>query len=174
MSGNKIRSIILVFACLSLPTHLAAAASPPHPECPLVNQENSWRDYIVGRVASGGGAEEEKSNYFSVQFDNMAGIRDAKEYAGRDDPLGALWKGSCYTVFYDRGRGDWWVSGYNEQKAEGGLWKSSGANPENYRISLWGRIFEYNEDGQIIDGEYGHVGNLRCVLDHSVCGQYGD
>ena len=78
MSGNRIRPIILAFACLSLPAHLAAAASPPHPDCPLVNTENSWRDYIVGRLAGGGGSEKEKSNYFSVRFDNMAGIADAK------------------------------------------------------------------------------------------------
>ena len=161
---------ILATLLLTVVGSTAFSAAAPHPECPWVNPRNTWKDYITGRVPSGG----KKIFYFSVRFEEMGSIRDSKRYTGMRDPLGKLWAGACYTVSFSKNR--WWVSGYNEARRESELMEatSNGAHPEDYFISLGGRVFQYNEAGEVFDTEYGHVGNFRCVLDRSICKKYAE
>lgn len=149
-----------------------SAASPPHPQCPWVNPSNDWRDFISGRVPPKVSSKGITKFYFAVRFENMGGIPDSKKFTGASDPLGTLWKGSCYTVYFDAGA--WHVAGYNEQSGEPGIWSYSNANPDDYKISLWGRVFDYNEAGELIDARFGYVGNFRCVLDHRACERFAD
>jgi hypothetical protein len=163
-----IRSLVIATAgalAVALP---ARAASPPHPECPWVKPENSWVDFITGQVPSAGKA----TYYFAVRFDKMSHVPDSKRFTGDSDPLGTLWKGSCYTVSY--ANGGWNVSGYNEGRRRSGLWSYSNADPNQKEISLWGRVFRFTEGGEVIDAQYGHLGTLKCVLDHRACDGFAD
>lgn len=148
----------------------ASSAAAPNPECPWVKPGNTWVDFILGRVPYSG--KKLPSYVFSVRFENMGSIKDSKRFTGENDPLGIIWAGSCYTVFFNKDR--WAASGYNEKKGENAIIDSKKglANPEEYLISIGDRVYEFNEAGEIFDLEHGHVGNFRCVLDRNICKNY--
>ena len=148
----------------------ALSAAAPNPECPWVKPSNTWVEFIMRRVPYSG--DKRPSYVFSVRFENMGSIKDSKRFTGENDPLGIIWAGSCYTVFYNKGR--WSASGYNEKKGESDIIdsKKGAANPEDYLITIGDRIYEFNEAGELFDLEHGHVGNFRCVLDRNICKYY--
>lgn len=142
-----------------------------HPQCPWVNPANSWVDYISGRVDRDP-SQEVSYFYFQVRFDQMSHIADSRRFTGASDPMGTLWKGSCYTVYFQNGA--WHVAGYNEQAGETRLFQYSNADPTDYEISLWGRVFEYNEAGELFDPDYGLVGSFHCILWNRACEGFRD
>ena len=168
---SKLYHAILAVSLIFLLVGEAFSAAAPHPACPWLNPRNSWVDFIMGQVPL---ADKKISKYFSVRFEGMKGIADSKHYTGENDPLGKIWKGECYTVYFSKDR--WVAVGYNEIKRESEIMKSSSldAHPEDYLISIGGTVFEYNEAGEIFDADYGHVGNFRCVLDRQLCKNYAD
>lgn len=156
----------LVIAGIFVP--VTAVPAPVHPECPWVNPNNLWKNFITGNVPPS--KKGVRGNYFSVRFDHMKHIKDSKSAKG-PNPLGNLWKGSCYVVEYRKG--GWTVMGYNKGRKETIPATYRNADPNKNEISLWGIVFKFNEDGRLIHKKYGHIGSLYCVLDYTACDKYG-
>ncbi|MCY4003817.1 MAG: hypothetical protein OXF33_08955 [Rhodospirillales bacterium] len=167
---RAMQAVMLIIPLLTFSQIDANAATAPHPECPWVNPENSWVDFITGRVPARG-----RANYvFSIRFDEMHDITDSRKYTGEDDPLGRIWAGSCYTVGLDKD--GWFAAGVNETNSESPFFRTSvdAAPPDDYLIAIGERVFQFNEAGEVFDADYGHVGNLRCVLARQICRQYAE
>ncbi|MBN2533707.1 MAG: hypothetical protein JXB88_12500 [Spirochaetales bacterium] len=92
---------------------------------------------------------------FTVHFNE----KDSK-YKGllKKEPLDFLRSGESYDVIYKNG--EFLCSGYHNKRKQKGTWGDSRGNPLNNQISLWGRIFAFDGEGNIYDAEHGLVGHL--------------
>lgn len=86
-------------------------------------------------------------NLFTVSFDK----------ASRD--MGTLKAGYAYWVTYSGGK-------YRTAGMNGGSNKViaayyGNANPDENKISLWGRVYTFNANGEVYDPQYGLVGTLQ-------------
>ncbi len=137
------------------------------PDCPLNRPpetwpENMWQDWFLNH----------KKNYnqphagASVRFQYWPGfgIHDSEKYKGDGDPFGNIYPKDAYLIYYKNGR--WNSMGYNEQAKENRLWEDAPgyASPEKYQLSIFRRVFTFNEKGEVFDSEYGRVGQIVCRL----------
>jgi hypothetical protein len=115
------------------------------PECPTHHPGNGWKDYIAGKYSARPGASP-----FSVKFDRI------------NRNIGPLTAGRCYSVAYV---GDaWHVLGWDDVQKKVELLQRTGGDPQDYKMNLWGRIFTFNEAGELFDDQFGLVGTLKCEL----------
>ncbi len=73
-------------------------------------------------------------------------------------PLGSIKAGNTYSCTYKSSQ--FTCYGYNQSTHGNGSWTYSNANPDNGEISVWGRVFTFNTDGEVYDSQYGLVGFL--------------
>jgi len=73
-------------------------------------------------------------------------------------PLGSIKAGNTYSCTYKSSQ--FTCYGYNQSTHGNGSWTYSNANPNNGEISVWGRVFTFNTDGEVYDSQYGLVGFL--------------
>lgn len=110
---------------------------------------------------------------FRVVLDQVGGKFDDTGYTGdwRTDPLGNLKAGETYAVVYRSGK--FTVTGFNEQRGRSVTHTDGGADPKRHRISLWGRVMEFDEAGRVRDAEHGLVGRLVKVTAPGGSGKLG-
>lgn len=106
-----------------------------------------WRSYV------------ESGQTFSVVFDKTAKKFDDSAYSGEGDPMGTLKGGETYTVIWDDGVFE--CTGYNQRTRSVGTHKYTNASPGKNQLSLWGRVYAFDGDGNVYDAEYGLVGHLE-------------
>jgi hypothetical protein len=73
--------------------------------------------------------------------------------------MGTIRGGETYMCHYHEG--GFTCSGYNLAARGNHTATYSNANPTQNRISVWGRVFSYNNDGEVFDAQHGLVGTLR-------------
>lgn len=130
---------------------------------PRQNCQPSRRSEMIEHIKSG--------NEFKVIFDRTKGKFNDDGWQGRtNDPMGTLKAGRTYTVTYSRSEEKYQTCGLNEyQKEQHGkeyyCSRSGGANPDEAKISLWGRLYEFDAERKVYDFEqkYGHIGTLELV-----------
>lgn len=104
---------------------------------------------------------------FSILFDKTSDKFDDSQYSGdwRSDPMGSIKGGETYTCSYNNGTFS--CIGY-DQGVKGAYQKNTdNVNLDDYRISLWGRGYSFDEAGNVFDPQYGLVGRLSKVPYHS-------
>jgi len=106
----------------------------------------SWKELILSHKK------------FLVKFDNTSDKFDDSRYSGANDPMGTLKGGETYSVIYTSM--GFTCTGFNQGTGSVGTWTYSNANPSEMKISLWGRVYEFTESGDVLDIQYGHVGHL--------------
>jgi len=52
---------------------------------------------------------------------------------------------------------EWIVTGFHEKHQKLGTYIYSNANPMEYKMSLWGKKFSFNEEGYVYDKEFGRI-----------------
>lgn len=117
--------------------------SPARPQTQTSSEPNAWQRYI------------EQGNQFFVVFD-----KTARTAADADWAMGTLKGGKTYTVAF--GEKGYTCTGYN--LGQGGHIVTAtygGVSPSDKTISLWGRRFTFDEQGNVYDKAYGLVGTLR-------------
>ncbi|MEW5736451.1 MAG: hypothetical protein AB1921_16520 [Thermodesulfobacteriota bacterium] len=107
-----------------------------------------WRTYILSGCP------------FQVIFDSTADKFDDSVYTGdyKTDPMGTLKGGETYTVVYEDGKFS--CTGFNQGAGRTGTWTYENADPSRRVISLWGRCYTFDEQGNVTDPQYGRVGSL--------------
>ncbi len=85
---------------------------------------------------------------------------DSPEFTGANDPMGTIRCGNTYTVVYDTNNGSWTVTGFHEVSKSDETHIYQNANPDINEISLWGRVFTFDEDKNVFDPEFGKVGRI--------------
>ncbi len=105
---------------------------------------------------------------FKVVFDKTADKFNDSRYTGdyRTDPMGTIKGGETYAIIYKNG--SFAATGYNQGTGQVGTWAYSNARPENNQFSLWGRIYKFDEKGNVYDSKYGLVGHLNATADSIV------
>lgn len=96
---------------------------------------------------------------FTVTFDQVNGKFDDSPWGGTTDPMGTLKAGETYEVRYFDGK--YITTGFNEGSRKVITATYGGANPEEGKISLWGRVYTFTDWGNIFDPQFGLVGTLR-------------
>jgi len=102
-----------------------------------------------------------KGTPFVVTFDMTAEKFNDGTFTGdyRTDPMGTLKGGESYRVFYRNGM--FTCKGYSQHARSVITHTDGGANPDDGMISLWGRGYVFDGNGQVYDRDYGLVGHLR-------------
>ena len=97
-------------------------------------------------------------NKFTVNFDKAT--FDDSGYTGshKYDPMGNLKAGESYQVTYNNS--NFSATGYNEYYKRNGTWTYNYKNLDEAKISLWGRIYDFDLQGNVYDPLYGLVGTL--------------
>lgn len=91
---------------------------------------------------------------FTVHFD-----KTGSKFKGlRKDPMEFLKGGESYDVVYKNG--EYLCTGYHLKKNKKGTWGDSKGSPLNNQISLWGRVYVFDGEGNVYDQDYGLVGHL--------------
>jgi hypothetical protein len=107
----------------------------------------------------------ESGRQIKVVFDKTAGKFDDRIYTGnyQTDPMGTLQGGETYIVQYANGHFD--CTGYNQGTGNLGTWSypDAPAKPADNRMSLWGRVYTFDDLGNVYDEEYGLVGCMAVV-----------
>lgn len=98
------------------------------------------------------------SDRFTVRFDKVKNKFNDIGWTGNTDPMGRLMAGLAYQVTYI-GR-QYTTRGYNESTKSQTSATYGNANPDDGEISLWGRIYTFDDKGNVYDPEYGLVGTL--------------
>jgi hypothetical protein len=106
---------------------------------------------LINHVRSG--------NSFTVTFDRVGNSFNDSGWTGSTDPMGTLQAGYAYQVTYSGG--SYTTVGFNEQSRSQLSATYSNANPDDAKISLWGRVYTFDELGNVYDPQYGLVGTLR-------------
>jgi hypothetical protein len=101
-----------------------------------------WAEYLSGTYG-------DKEPEFSIKFNK---------------PLGAISDKDCYTVHY-LGNGRWSAVGIDRSTGEGNHRYSKGGLPKDYLINIWGRVFTFNEGGEVYLAETNELlGSLHCHI----------
>jgi len=95
---------------------------------------------------------------FSVTF-NGRNCPNDEGWQGSKDPLGHLKCGEIYYVNYINYT--WTATGLEEKAKKIVTHSYKNANPESYKLSIWGVIFTFNEKKEVISPQYGVVGTIR-------------
>jgi len=97
---------------------------------------------------------------FFVVFDKTKDKFDDSTYTGdwRSDPMGTLKGGETYQGVYKNG--NFTCRGFHQHKNKVYSTSSGGINPDDGRISLWGRTYVFDGLGIVWDQTYGIVGHL--------------
>jgi hypothetical protein len=106
----------------------------------------SWKAFILSH------------RKFLVKFEKTSDKFDDTKYLGAKDPMGTLKGGETYSVIYTSM--GFTCTGFNQATDSIGTWVYSNADPSKMKISLWGRVYDFTESGNVVDMEYGHVGYL--------------
>jgi hypothetical protein len=97
---------------------------------------------------------------FTVSFDKVVTNFDSGWTGSwKTDPMGTLKVGETYHVTFMEGR--FTTRGVNEGTGKEQIATYDNANLDNGEISLWGRVYKFDENGNIYDRDYGLVGTLR-------------
>jgi hypothetical protein len=94
---------------------------------------------------------------FSVTF-NGRNCPDDEGWQGSNDPLGHLKCGETYHINYIDYT--WTATGYEEKAKKIVTHRYKNANPESYELSIWGALFTFNENKEVISPQYGIVGRI--------------
>jgi hypothetical protein len=148
---TKIVSLVSVFAAV---LSITACMSPS-----LVGHSHQGKTFAVGTSPSLV-SHIQTGKTFYVVFDNTTDKFNDSEFSGdwRTDPMGTLKGGETYTVFYQNGAFS--CEGFNQALGPNYITSYANANPEQKEISLWGRVYEFDEKGHVIDPDYGLVGHI--------------
>lgn len=95
---------------------------------------------------------------FQVTFTGPQCPNDAG-WTGSTDPMGTIQCGQTYRVTYRSGA--WSVTGFNEGTRAVGTWTYSGLDPRSSQLNIWGRGYQFTNDGRVLDRQYGFVGYVR-------------
>ncbi|MBN1585208.1 hypothetical protein JW899_02455 [Candidatus Uhrbacteria bacterium] len=87
------------------------------------------------------------------QFDDSAWTGD-----WRTDPMGTIRGGETYTLKYSKD--GWSATGINEGTGKVGTWTYRYGDPDAYQLDIWGRIYEFDAEGNVYDPDFGLVGHL--------------
>lgn len=93
---------------------------------------------------------------FKVHFD-----RTKDKFAGllKKDPMEFLKGGETYDVVFRNG--EYLCTGYHLKKKQKGTWGDKKGNPLNNQISLWGRVYVFDGEGNLYDPDFGLVGRIE-------------
>ena len=140
---SKIR--VITDTCFYLDVYVRAAVSA----YPQTNFQEDW----VSHIASG--------RQFTVTFDHTADKFDDSTFTGdpNTDPMGILQGGQTYSVVYRGGR--WACTGFNQWTRGSGTFEYDNADPRIMQMSLWGRVYSFDNEGNVYDPEFGHVGTMK-------------
>lgn len=96
-----------------------------------------------------------------VQIFLQSGQLDDAAWSGnwQTDPLGTIKAGETYTLRYENGR--FVATGFHEKNQRVETHTTSGINPKDGHVSIWGRTFAFDGKGQVWDPEYGIIGKLQ-------------
>jgi hypothetical protein len=144
--GRENRPLIYSTTPYGLIVTTGSAVVPPVTP-PDERESGGWVNYIKSGRA------------FKVIFDIAPSKFNDEGWLGANDPMGTLKGGETYTVFYNANTG-WTVTGYNEGTGSVGTWTYKEISPDNYQLNLWGRVYSFNDKGDVFDLEYGLVGHL--------------
>jgi hypothetical protein len=97
---------------------------------------------------------------FKVVLDIAPKLFDDSKWTGdwRTDQMGTIRGGDTYTMKY--GSSGWTATGYNEGRAATGSWTYRSGDPEKFELDIWGRVFSFDDKGNVYDPDYGLVGHL--------------
>jgi hypothetical protein len=75
-------------------------------------------------------------------------------------PMGNLQGGETYKVTYTPSTKEFTCTGYAISSGKRITAVYSNADPNKREISLWGRVYTFDEDGKVYDRDFGLVGYL--------------
>lgn len=96
---------------------------------------------------------------FTVAFDQVGTKFNDSSWTGDSDPMGTLKAGETYHVTFTGG--NFATRGFNETRKGEVIATYSNANLDDGKISLWGRVYTFDENGHVFDPVYGLVGTLQ-------------
>lgn len=98
---------------------------------------------------------------FKVILDVAPGKFDDKPWTGnwRTDQMGTIRGGETYAVTYTSAP-SWQATGYNEQTAAKGTWTYKAGDPDKFELDIWGRVYTFDDQGNVYDPDFGLVGHL--------------
>lgn len=150
------KSQVLVFFafCVALMTVISMQSEPVQAclvdPCPS-DIDSMGGVSIMSRIKSG--------RSFKVTFDQVGGKFNDSGWAGNTDPMGTLKAGETYQVTYSGGK--YTTRGFNEGRKSVMSATYGNANPDGGKISLWGRVYTFDGNGNVYDPQFGLVGTLR-------------
>lgn len=122
-------------------------SSPPleQPRPPLAD--------LIDRIKS--------THEFTVSFERVGNKFDDSKWTGKwqTDHMGTLKAGETYHVTFIDGK--FTTRGFNEGSNKEVIATYNNANLDDGKISLWGRVYTFDENKYVYDPEYGLVGTLR-------------
>jgi hypothetical protein len=95
----------------------------------------------------------------TVTFDKVGDKFDDSGWTGNTDPMGALMAGQTYQVTYFNG--NYTTRGFNEGRKAVTNATYRNADISKGEISLWGRVYTYDNSGNVYDPQFGLVGTVR-------------
>lgn len=106
---------------------------------------------LINRIKSG--------TVFRVSFDKVGGKFNDSGWTGNTDPMGTLKAGETYQVTYSGSK--YTTRGFSEGTNSVISATYGNANPDEGKISLWGRVYTFDASGNVYDPQFGLVGTLR-------------
>ncbi len=128
----------------------------------LVGGNGTLIDFAYGKVATlktdSGIRERIKAGHtVSIVFD-LCKFNDAGNPIG--DPMGDALAGETYTGRYDKASNSFTFTGFHEGMNGTATLTYTNGNPDQDRVSMWGRNFRFDEFGYVYDSDFGLVGHL--------------
>jgi hypothetical protein len=110
-----------------------------------------------------------------INFDATAGKFDDSVFTGdyRTDPMGTLKGGEVYEFTY-HSDGTSETEGYDQGEGRVNSFSYSNSVINNSVISLFGRLYTFNDIGEVYDSQYGLVGHLQAMPGESEWAIEGD
>lgn len=99
-----------------------------------------------------------QGSVFYVNFDTAK--FDDTGWQSSGDPMGTLMAGKSYKVQYTDSSTSWSVTGFNEGTRGDYTTSYRTQSPVDYKLNLWGRVYTFNDNGEVFDSQYGPVGHL--------------
>jgi hypothetical protein len=98
---------------------------------------------------------------FKVMLDVAPSQFDDSAWTGdwRTDQMGTIRGGETYTLIYTKAS-SWQATGLNEKTAAKGTWTYLAGEPDDFQLNIWGRVYSFDDQGNVYDPDFGLVGHL--------------
>ena len=114
-----------------------------HPACPWYSSGHTWKEYLVGKYGG-------PSPRFSIKFDHLS------------HNIGMINAGRCYTVIFENNR--WHVAGPVAGQNRSNPADYGGVDPQDGKMSIWGAIMTFDDDGRVFNDQDGLIGTMQCRI----------